>query len=695
MTKPDKKMWQRLAFAFAFLVVIVYFYPHPHASHYKYEQGRPWNYAKLIAPFDVPVHPDSASVSEALDSLQASFVPIYTRASVNVDSIVNVAVKRMNALQAPNTLPQITAAGDTRQRFYTSLKQVLTSSYNKGVISDTLPSFLEGYSANKMRMLEGKVLHEVSTRQFVRMNNLLQHIDSLAASNNCSRLLQNSGLQAMLSPSIVFDEAENTRILANEKALITIDRGVIQRGQTIIDKGAVITSQDYTNLRTYEQMLQSQQNETQRNDFLMLCGQFLYVALLLAAFMVFLYYYEPQIWDNTRAVLFLLSLIGVFFLLAAMVEAFMPGGIYILPMAVVPILILVFFDARVALWTSIVSALLCSAITTFPLEFILMQFVATSATIYSLRDLTQRSQLLRTSLFVGLAYWVSYVALELMFNGSFDDFSWRIFASLTVNAVLTSMTYALMFVVERTFGFTSNITLVELTDVNTPLLRKLSDECPGTFQHSVAVSTLATDAARLVNANELLVRAGAMYHDIGKMNNPIFFTENQHGVNPHDGLNALKSAEIIISHVTDGIKLAERARLPQIIQNFIREHHGAGKAKYFYITYCREHPDEVIDTKPFTYPGPNPRSLETSILMMADSVEAASRSLTEHTQKAVADLVDKIIDGQINEGLHNDSPLSFRDVRTIKQAFIKRILTMYHSRISYPDAPSNSNSVQV
>jgi hypothetical protein len=252
-----------------------------------------------------------------------------------------------------------------------------------------------------------------------------------------------------------------------------------------------------------------------------------------------------------------------------------------------------------------------------------------------------------------------------------------------------------MFVVERTFGFTSNITLVELTDVNTPLLRKLSDECPGTFQHSVAVSTLATDAARLVNANELLVRAGAMYHDIGKMNNPIFFTENQHGVNPHDGLNALKSAEIIISHVTDGIKLAERARLPQIIQNFIREHHGAGKAKYFYITYCREHPDEVIDTKPFTYPGPNPRSLETSILMMADSVEAASRSLTEHTQKAVADLVDKIIDGQINEGLHNDSPLSFRDVRTIKQAFIKRILTMYHSRISYPDAPSNSNSVQV
>jgi hypothetical protein len=198
----------------------------------------------------------------------------------------------------------------------------------------------------------------------------------------------------------------------------------------------------------------------------------------------------------------------------------------------------------------------------------------------------------------------------------------------------------------------------------------------------------------LVGANELLVRAGAMYHDVGKMNNPIFFTENQHGVNPHDGLTALKSAEIIIGHVTDGVRIATKAKLPDVVIDFIREHHGAGKAKYFYITYCRNHPDEYVDPAPFTYPGPNPRSLETSILMMADSVEAASRSLTEHTQKAVTDLVDKIIDGQIAEGLHNNSPLSFRDVGTIKAAFVKRILTMYHSRISYPDAPTAPKTAQ-
>lgn len=687
MIKFDKKTWQRIVLTFAFLAVIVYFFPHPQASHYKYEQGRPWNYAKLIAPFDVPIHPDSASVSQALDSLQATFVPIYMRMPVNVDSIVEVAVKRMNSLQTPSTLPQITAAVDTRNSFYTSMRTYLKSSYTIGVISDTLPTFLEGYSANKMRMLNGKVLHEVSTQSFVRISAMLQHIDSLAAANKCSRLLQNSGLQAMLTPSVVFDEAENTRILANEKALITIDRGVIQRGQTIIDKGAIISPQDYTNLRTYEQLLESQLSETQRNDLLMLCGQVLFVALLFTAFLVYLYYYEPKIWQNYRAVLFILCLIALFFIIAALLETYLPTGIYLLPMAIIPVLILVFFDARVALWTSILSVLMCSAITSFPLEFIVLQFAATGAVVFSLRDLTQRSQLLRTSLFVGVAYWVAYISLQLMLNGSFDDFSWRVIALLTINALLTSMTYVLMFVVERTFGFVSNITLVELTDVNSPLLRRLSDECPGTFQHSVAVSTLATDAARLVGANELLIRAGAMYHDIGKMSNPIFFTENQHGVNPHDGLSPLKSAEIIISHVTDGLKLADKAGLPDVLKAFINEHHGAGKAKYFYITYCRDHPDETVDAKPFTYPGKNPQSLETSILMMADSVEAASRSLTEHSPKAVTDLVDKIVNGQIVEGLHNSSPLSFRDVDTIKQAFVKRLLTMYHSRISYPEAP--------
>ena len=258
---------------------------------------------------------------------------------------------------------------------------------------------------------------------------------------------------------------------------------------------------------------------------------------------------------------------------------------------------------------------------------------------------------------------------------------------LIVNAALSSMAYVLMSAVERAFGFISEVTLVELADTNNPLLRKLNDECPGTFQHSLSVSNLAADAAKRIGANEQLVRAGALYHDVGKLSNPAFFTENQHGVNPHDALQPEQSARIVVNHVIDGLRRADKAGLPSVIKDFIREHHGRGKAKYFYYTYCKLHPDETVDPAPFSYPGPNPRTRETAVLMMADAVEAASRSLKEHTPQAITDLVNKIIDGQIAEGMFDESPLEFRDVPVIKEAFIKRLKTIYHSRIVYPDAP--------
>ncbi|MDE6854223.1 MAG: HDIG domain-containing protein, partial [Muribaculaceae bacterium] len=362
-------------------------------------------------------------------------------------------------------------------------------------------------------------------------------------------------------------------------------------------------------------------------------------------------------------------------------------GIYITPMMIVPILVLVFFDGRTALFTTGALALICAGVTAFALEYLFLQFCAAAAAVFSLRELSRRSQLLRTSGVVALAYCCAYVSLELLMNGSFEAFTWRMTAFLLVNAALTSMAYILMFAVERLFGFVSEVTLVELADINNPLLMRLSNECPGTFQHSVAVSNLASDAAQRIGANVLLVRAGALYHDIGKLSNPAFFTENQHGVNPHDALPPERSAAIVINHVNDGLSLADRAGLPQSIQNFIREHHGAGMAKYFYITYCKAHPGEDVDKAPFTYPGPNPRSRETSLLMMADAVEAASRSLSGHTREDISALVNRIIDGQIADGLHNDSPLTFRDIPVIKEAFIKRLMTIYHSRIAYPTAP--------
>lgn len=356
-----------------------------------------------------------------------------------------------------------------------------------------------------------------------------------------------------------------------------------------------------------------------------------------------------------------------------------------MPFAILPVLMIVFFDAPTALFTTLVLVLMCAGTATFPLEFIFAEMAAAMAAVYSLKELSQRSQLLRTSLMVVLSYWATYLAVELMVNGSLEGFAWRLVAYFGVAGLLSSLAYIIMVAIEKMFGFVSKVTLIELSDINNPLLRKLSEDCPGTFQHSMAVSTLATDAAIKIGADEQLVRAGALYHDIGKLSNPNFFTENQRGVNPHDTLPPERSAQIVIQHVTDGVTRADKAGLPAVIKDFIREHHGAGKAKYFYFTYCNTHPGEEVDPAPFTYPGPNPRSRETSLLMMADAVEAASRSLKEHSREAISGLVNKITDGQIADGLHNDSSLSFRDVKMIKEEFIRRLMTMYHSRVAYPE----------
>ena len=349
-----------------------------------------------------------------------------------------------------------------------------------------------------------------------------------------------------------------------------------------------------------------------------------------------------------------------------------------------PVIVTVFYDSRTAFFVYIIELTLCSVVASFPLEFLFVEIMAGTAVIFSLKELSRRSELLRSAAIAFLAYVVSYVGFELMTTGSLSSLSWRLIGYFGINTVLISFAYILIFIVEKLFGMVSVVTLVELSDINNKILRELSQECPGTFQHSMAVSNLATEAAHRIGANVQLVRAGALYHDIGKIDNPAFFTENQHGVNPHDTLNPMQSAGIIIRHVADGLKKAEKAKLPSVIRDFISQHHGRGKAKYFFTMYCRQNPDGEADAEAFTYPGPNPQTREASLLMMADSVEAASRSLSDYSAKSISMLVNRIIDSQIADGLHNESTISFRDVPVIKEAFIKRLKTMYHARVAYP-----------
>jgi len=346
----------------------------------------------------------------------------------------------------------------------------------------------------------------------------------------------------------------------------------------------------------------------------------------------------------------------------------------------------VFFDSHKALITHLITVMLCSLVAPFPYEFLLLQIIIGIVVLFSLKELTQRSQLLRCTFFIFITYTVCYLCLALYQEGDLNKVKWTMFLFFGLNFILSMLSYVFIYLLEKVFGYTSSITLVELSNINTPILKKLSETCPGTFQHSLQMSILASEAAARIKANTQLIRTGALYHDIGKMAHPTFFTENQKGgVNPHQELSFEESAQIIISHVTEGVKMAEKAGLPKIIIDFIRTHHGCGKTKYFYTSFRNAFPDQPINEELFTYPGPNPFTKETGILMMADSVEAASRSLNEYTEESLRTLTDKIIDGQIAEGLLRNTPLTFHDVEVIKTAFVEKLKSMYHTRISYPE----------
>ncbi len=684
------KMLVNLLMAAVATLIIVYFYPHLEANHYKFEEGRPWNYSKLIAPFDIPIRPDSATVLYVRDSLDRTFIPVFERKPDQVNEVISTLMAQWTASDAEKS-PSGTDANMRRRAV-----AFIRSAYSHDIIENEYGKRIDNGTLPNIRIIQENTVRTSNTNGISYPEKLLSEMSGVLGTDSlwAEEWIKNNGIQQAMTPNLVYSTETSNMLYQNDLERFTAIKGVIQQGQTIIDKGAIISPQDYTNLITYERMIDEQLTANNRSQWLMWLGQFLYTALILSAILAFLYFSANDVWRNTRGMAFILSIITLFFVIGIILDASMEAGIYIMPYAIVPILMIVFFDAPVALFVSLGLILLCAGAISFPLEFIVLEFLAAVGSVYTLKELTQRSQLLRTSITVLIAYEAGYFAIELMMNGSIEGTQWNMVVYLAVSAALSFMAYILMVLVERTFGFVSVVTLIELADTNNPVLRELSQECPGTFQHSMAVSNLATDAAIRIQANEQLVRAGALYHDIGKMSNPNFFTENQRSVNPHDTLPPERSAQIIIGHVPDGLARADKAGLPSVIKDFISQHHGKGTAKYFYYTYCKQHPDEQVDPRPFQYPGPNPQTREASLLMMADSVEAASRSLTEHSQESITALVNKIIDGQIAEGLHNESPLHFRDVNTIKEAFVRRLMTMYHARISYPDAPKTVSANQ-
>ncbi len=672
---PSRQLSLRILLFIAVVSVTVYFLPRSAENHYTFEEGRPWSYALLTAPFDIPIHLDSLSAAKVKDSIDTHFEPVFTRDLTAEKTIISDYTTRLNATKDLDITPA------QRNQIIKEIRKV----YENGIVDRDTYAKISSGKLPTVRFIHDNVAISIPTANYLSAFRAYEHLDSVLKDPNVRQAISATKLSQVLHPNILVDTVTSRRLLneSYQKAMAPV--GVIQQGERIIDKGDIVTSRLATVLHTYEKIANERGNSAISQHYYPIAGQTLYMLILYGMLFAYLYIFRRDYFEDDRTVVFIITLIGLFTFFAFAMQAGFSTGFYITPFTIVPILVLIFLDSRTAYFCHVILVLICSIVASFALEFIFMQFIAGVVAIDSLKDLSRRSQLIRTAALIFLAYTLSYVAIEVMQAGSLARTEGRIFGCFAINAILISFSYVLMFLLERVYGFTSRVTLVELSDINNPLLRELSEECPGTFNHSMAVSNLASAAASRIGANVQLVRTGALYHDIGKIKNPAFYTENQHGVNPHDALDPIQSARIVTGHVNEGLALAEKAKLPKVIRNFISEHHGAGKARYFYTTYCNAHPDEEVDPANFTYPGPNPQSKETSLLMMADSVEAASRSMTDHSPEAISALVNKIIDSQIAEGLHNESPISFRDVSTIKEVFAQRLRTMYHSRISYPE----------
>ncbi len=655
--------------------IITYFMPKEGKFNYEFDINTPWKYGLLQASFNFPIYKNDQQVQKEQDSLLISYQPYF-----QMDK--NVEKNMLNKFREDYNRNMKFALPSTD--YYRHIERTLKRIYEKGVLSMQDTQLLAEDSIQSILLVDKNMATSQDADQLFTVKGAYEYLLSADTLNYNKRVLQSCNLNNYVTSNLSYDLEKSEAALEDLTSSISWVKGLVLEGQKIIDRGEIINEQTYDILCSLQKEWEKR-SESVQEIRLTIMGQALIVSILIICFMIYLELFRKNYYERKRSVLLLFALI-VFFpvILSIMVEQNL-SNVYVIPLAMIPIIIGIFLDSRTAFMAHTVIILLCSISLRYPHEFIILQMAAGMTAIYSLRELSQRSQLLRTALIVVICYTLLYFAFELIHEDDLTKLNTRMYIYFTINGILLLFAYPLLFILEKTFGFTSNVTLVELSNINTKLLREMSEVAPGTFQHSLQMANLAAEAANKIGANSQLVRTGALYHDIGKMVNPAFFTENQTSVNPHKNLSYEQSAQVIISHITDGIKLAEKHNLPKVIKDFIRTHHGKGVAKYFYISYKNEHPNEEVDLEKFSYPGPNPFTKEQAILMMADAVEAASRSLSEYTEESINTLIDKIIDSQVADGYFKECPITFKDIALVKALFKEKLKTVYHTRITYPE----------
>lgn len=656
------------------VVTLIYFLPRESKFGYVYELNKPWHYPQLIASYDFVIYKTDDEVKRERDSVVRQFVPYY-----RVDSLV--AEKQIAALRKDFY------AGKFRgipvyylPRLVENMRQI----YARGILDvSDYEGFLKGDS-HVLRLIRGQEATTGEVENFFTIRTAYDYLLNRDKGALSQESLRGCNLNDYLAVNVKNDTAKNRLELQSELSQVSDNIGMVQSGQLVIDRGQIVNAEHVRILNSLKKESE-QRMDPSRGYWFIFAGQVIFVILLISLLFTYLKLFRRDYFSSPHSVLLLFSFVTVFPVITYLMMAHHFYSVYLVPYALIPIFVRIFMDSRTSFMAVVTSSLLSALSLHSPFEFVLWQIVTGATVIYSLRELTERSQLLRTVLAVVVVGLVISIGYDLSQGLNGDAFDRSRIVYMIIGGILLLFAYPLMYFVEKLFGFTSSVTLVELTNTNNPILRKMSKVAQGTFNHSMQVSNLAAEVADKIGAKAQLARTGALYHDIGKVLNPAFFTENQSGVNPHDTISEERSAQIIINHVTDGLRLAEKYHLPQVIKEFIRTHHGTGLVKYFYIQYCNKHVGEPVDEEAFRYPGPNPQTREQAVVMMCDSVEAASRSLKEYTEESITQLVNRIVDSQLAEGHFKECPITFRDIADAKRTLIDSLKTIYHTRISYPE----------
>ena len=659
------------------IAILVTFMPRESVRSFDYHEGGIWGYATLIAKDSFPILKSDAQLQRERDSIIHYYEPYFRCSRNTADSAINLWHKTFQN-EFKGVLP------DYYENYVTSK---LMEFYDHGIISGEEFSIIEDPRISSIRVITGNMS---SIRSISDIHSPKTAYETLVNTADTVRFKRSSltqcRLNRFLSANLHYDASKSEQQLKDVESLITPYIGQVIVGQKIVDRGDIIDADTYRILESMHYHI-DQREKSLAEILLNLSGQLVFSCTIVILFFMYFQQFRNDYLGSPRVMMLISTLFLLFPLITYGIVVHSDISPYTLPYCIVPIFIRIFMDSRTAFIAHLMTILMCVPAVSQPAEFVTIQTLAGLTAVISLQQLNERSELFRAILIVLTVSILSYISIQLINRRVLyiEDVNYTDLISIAISCLLIMVSYLLLIPIERIFGFTSNVTLIELSNANSPILRRMSEEAPGTFQHSMQVANLAAAVAERLGAKSQLVRTGALYHDIGKIRHAAFYTENQRGINPHDRLTDIQSAQIIISHVREGLALAEKHKLPKVIQDFITTHHGSSLTRFFYIQAQNKCPDIEIDPSSFTYPGPEPSTMEQAILMMCDAVEAASRSLKDINEESISNLVDKIVDGQLAEGHFKHAPITFMDIENAKTVLKNKLQTIYHTRIQYPE----------